>query len=105
MRFNSLPYLRRSRVAAIIATAVFCVIATHISAESVVFREYDIKAAYLYNFIKYVDWPPQGLPDPTGTITIGLLGENPFGPVIHTLDGKMAKGRKVAVKENVGPAE
>lgn len=73
--------------------------------ESAVLREYEIKAAYLYNFIKYIEWPPPGLPPGLDTITIGVLGENPFGPTLATLNGKMAKDRKLVVKENLSPAE
>ena len=38
-----------------------------------------IKAAYLYNFIKYVDWPSYG-----DTITIGVLGYDPFGTALRS---------------------
>ena len=111
MRFNPVLFLRRPRrllqrpLNKLALVLGLCLCATQITAEGVIFREYDIKAAYLYNFIKYVEWPSQGLPDRSETITIGLLGENPFGPVIHSLNGKMAKGGKVTVKENVSLAE
>ena len=45
-------------------------------------REYEIKAAYLYNFINYIDWVDQSLVPAGGTITIGVFGENPFGPAL-----------------------
>jgi hypothetical protein len=62
-------------------------------------REYEIKAAYLYNFINYIDWPEQSLPAAGGTITIGVVGDNPFGPALLPLNGKKIKGRTLAVKE------
>src|SRR4051794_1804689 len=62
-------------------------------------REYEIKAAYLYNFINYIEWPDQSLPPAGGTITIGVLGENPFGGALAPLNGKQTKGRTLAVKE------
>src|SRR5258706_3362070 len=71
---------------------------TH-AAENLTLREYEIKAAYLYNFIKYIDWPAQAFPPDSQTITIGVIGENPFGPALATLNGKMVKDRKVVVKE------
>jgi len=71
------------------------------SAEGAVAREYEIKAAYLYNFIKYIDWPAQGLPTGSDTITIGVIGGNPFGPALAPLNGKMVKGRKLVIKEAV----
>ncbi len=60
--------------------------------------EYQIKAAYLYNFAKFVEWPsPAGeLPDP---IVVGVLGKDPFGPVLEeTLLGKSVNGRPFVVR-------
>jgi uncharacterized protein DUF4154 len=73
--------------------AVFS-LAPALRAQSASQREYEIKAAYLYNFIKYVDWPSYG-----DTITIGVLGGNPFGPALAPLNGKIVKGRRVVVRE------
>jgi hypothetical protein len=40
--------------------------------------EYQIKAAFLFNFAKFVEWPPEAFIDRTSPIVIGILGENPF---------------------------
>jgi hypothetical protein len=69
-------------------------LAPGLRAQSAMQREYEIKAAYLYNFIKYVDWPSYG-----DTITIGVLGGNPFGPALAPLNGKIVKGRRLLIKE------
>lgn len=68
--------------------------AQRVSAENLSSREYEIKAAYLFNFIKYVDWPSAG-----DTITIGVLGSNPFGTALTPLNGKVVKGRRLLIKE------
>lgn len=41
--------------------------------------EYQIKAAFLFNFAKYVEWPAATFPSETSPIVIGVLGENVFG--------------------------
>jgi YfiR/HmsC-like len=41
--------------------------------------EYRIKAAFLYNFAKFIKWPPQTFAGPESPIVIGVLGENVFG--------------------------
>lgn len=64
------------------------------TAQSLSSREYEIKAAFLYNFIKYIDWPRSG-----DTITIGVLGGNPFGSALVPLNGKVVKGHRVIVRE------
>lgn len=58
--------------------------------------EYQVKAAFLYNFMKFVDWPSDGLNSP-GTITLGILGHDPFDDALEEIKGKNAKGRKVVV--------
>jgi hypothetical protein len=62
-------------------------------------RESAIKAAYLFNFIKYIDWPPDVLGPQDSEIHLGVLGENPFGKALQTLEGKMVKGRRLSVRE------
>ena len=55
--------------------------------------EYQVKAAYLYNFTKFVDWPPDsfGEGDP---LTICIAGRNPFGSALSTtIAGETLAGR------------
>jgi hypothetical protein len=42
-------------------------------------REYDLKAAFLFNFARYVEWPPESFRGDHAPIMIGILGEDPFG--------------------------
>src|SRR6266581_9797133 len=80
---------------ALLGVACICFQVPHqASAQSLSSREYEIKAAYLYNFIKYVDWPSYG-----DNITIGVLGGNPFGTALAPLNGKVVKGRRLLIKE------
>ncbi|HEY3175540.1 MAG TPA: YfiR family protein [Candidatus Polarisedimenticolia bacterium] len=60
--------------------------------------EYQIKAAFLYNFAKFVEWPPPAFDD-DAPLTIGLLGEDPFGGAIdQAIEGKVVNGRGLALK-------
>jgi hypothetical protein len=74
--------------------AAFLQSTANVLAQGTSSREYQIKAAYLYNFIKYIDWPSS-----KDTITIGIFGENPFGSALAPLNGKTAKGRRVVIKQ------
>jgi hypothetical protein len=63
------------------------------------FHEYQIKAAFLYNFARFVNWPEEAFAGPDTPISIGILGNDPFG--IHldlTLRDKTVKGRNLVVK-------
>jgi len=44
--------------------------------------EYQVKAAFLFNFAKFVDWPPASFASPQAPFSICLLGKDPFGPAI-----------------------
>ena len=62
--------------------------------------EYQLKAAFLYNFAKFVEWPPPAFGGQADPITICIVGQNPFG---HTLEdavvGKQVGGRPFLVRE------
>jgi hypothetical protein len=58
--------------------------------------EYQVKAAFLYNFMKFVEWPSDGLSN-AGTLTLGILGKDPFGDALDVVRDKTAKGRRVVV--------
>jgi YfiR/HmsC-like len=63
------------------------------------FSEYQVKAAFLYNFTKFVDWPPQPAGDPRKTFTICVLGDDPFrGDLEKIVEGKSLNGRAMAIR-------
>ena len=37
--------------------------------------EADLKAAFLYNFTKFVDWPADAFPDSDAPIHVGIFGD------------------------------
>jgi hypothetical protein len=59
---------------------------------AVINREYAIKAAFLYQFLNYVEWPADAFAEDTGPFIIGVHGTNPFGSVLN----QIAKDKKVA---------
>jgi YfiR/HmsC-like len=86
-------------VSLLLALLAALICPTGLNAGSAMQREYEIKAAYLYNFINYIDWPENAFPPAGGTITIGIVGSNPFGMALDALNGKQVKGRTVALKQ------
>src|SRR6058998_4115286 len=68
--------------------------------------EYQVKAAFLFNFAKFVEWPPQAFPDPASPFTIGVVGDNPFGDDLErTLRNKAVNGHPIAAKQVKAPSE
>jgi hypothetical protein len=65
--------------------------------------DYEVKAAFLYSFAKYVQWPAD-LADPSFVITV--LGDDPFQGVLDdALRGKQADSRRVVLKRTRHPEE
>jgi YfiR/HmsC-like len=65
--------------------------------------EYQVKAAFLVNFLKFVDWPAAASDSPW---VIGILGHDPFAGVVEdTVRGKMVSGRRVEVRHYARPAD
>ena len=46
--------------------------------------EYAVKAAYLYNFVKFVEWPPGAFRNEYVPFLIGILGDDPFGDLLDS---------------------
>ena len=68
--------------------------------------EYEVKAAFLFNFTKFVEWPPKVFPDANAPFIIGVLGEDPFGDALEkTLSGQVVKGRRVEIRRSRRPEE
>lgn len=62
--------------------------------------EYQIKAAFIFNFAKFVEWPPEALPPPSLPMVIGILGDNPFGADFQqTMQKKSINNHPLIVKE------
>jgi hypothetical protein len=61
-------------------------------------REYQLKAAVLFNFTQFVEWPATALPTGADPWIIGVLGENPFGTYLEELvSGEKMNGHGVII--------
>ena len=68
--------------------------------------EYQVKAAFLYNFARFVEWPPAA--DGAAPFVVTVLGRDPFGTVLDdtfrgkTVDARQVVVRRVSRSEDVG---
>ena len=69
-----------------------------VSAEKKPSPEYLIKAAFLFNFAKFVEWPADAFKDNLSSINLYILGTDPFGPALDTLKNKTIKERPFKIK-------
>ena len=52
--------------------------------------EYQIKAAFIFNFARFIEWPPQAFADTTSPFVIGILGESTFRDDLQKTIGNKA---------------
>lgn len=62
-------------------------------------RQYQIKAVFLYNFTKFVDWSVPAFPDENAPLVIGILGEDPFGSYLdEVIAGEKLKDHPLLIQ-------
>ncbi len=81
-------------IAILLVLGILC----NVYGESHTIGEYRIKAAFLYNFAKFVDWPKKGIDEQSEAFVIGIIGEDPFGSEIEVIKGKSVKGMALKVR-------
>jgi len=68
--------------------------------------DYEVKAAYLYNFGRFVEWPAKVAAAQSGHFTVCVLGQDPFGPSLDTtLAGETIGGKSIVAKRISNPQE
>ena len=67
--------------------------------------DYDVKAAYLYNFARFVEWPVN-VASTSDSFTVCVLGQDPFGPALDaTRAGEKIGGKRATAKRISTPKE
>ena len=96
-----------TRVAPLRTIGAMCAMVLSVSAAAVVpvfsavsmSLEYDVKAAFLLNFTKFVEWPPSAFAAADAPLTICILGDDPFGRAIDEIvAGESIGGHRIAVE-------
>ena len=86
-----MAFLSPTEMAPILSLCLLLGAALQLSAQAPAFDEYQVKAAFLYNFAKFVEWPPGAFASPNDPIGICIVGQNPFGSTLEN----MVQGKKV----------
>jgi hypothetical protein len=61
--------------------------------------EYQVKAAFLYNFTQFVEWPAEAFAAPDAPLVIGILGQDPFENYLDdVVRGEKSGGHPIVVK-------
>ncbi len=96
---SALPYQGRCIVLAWVAASLLFFTTAASAALPEASKEYQVKAAFLYNFTKFVEWPGGRYDSPEAPIVIVVLGRSPFGGALAAaVEGRQAGGRAIVVR-------
>jgi hypothetical protein len=98
-----LPYKRRGLGPRLTAAAITWLLATlpSVQAQHSKPTEYEVKATYLYNFIRFVEWPEKVTQAQSGSFVICVLGKDPFGPALNAILADEATAGKTVVAQRI----
>jgi hypothetical protein len=74
-------------------------------------REYKVKAAFIYNFARFIEWPPEVFPNSEAPFVVAVVGADPFdGALEQVVSGKKIGARRVEIRhfdsiDNIGPCQ
>lgn len=97
---------RRGAVASALAAGLLLLAAPAARALDQSAGEYEVKAAFLYNFAKFVEWPESAFTDPRAGLTVCVAGEDPFGDILdRTVLGKTVATRQLDLRRLREPTD
>src|ERR1700733_4470639 len=86
------------RVLWVLGVVALCL--SGVSAQSPTAGEYQVKATFLYNFAKFVEWRPSSFADASAPLRICVFGQDPFGEELRSITKeKTVNGRKLEVSQ------
>ena len=90
-----LARLQKNIVQAMYVAFLCCIfVAPTVWADPAIDKIHQIEAAYLYNILKFVDWPEANIQLP---LTLCVYGDNPFGGLLETLENRMVAERNIKI--------
>jgi hypothetical protein len=99
LRGPARSFVYRWALAAMILSA-YALSPSRVAAQAESVAEYQVKAAFLFNFAKFVDWPESSFADARAPIVIGILGDSPFGDDFDRIvTGQLVKGRTIRISK------
>ena len=102
MRRRLHPRGRPGAIAAVcLATVAMIGVNQPAQAQDRVARSHEIKAAFLYNFAKFTEWPQAQ----SATTNICLFGEDPIWDPLQSIAGRIAQGRPIKVRRGTALPE
>jgi hypothetical protein len=98
-RGESTRAIRRAAAAVILAMLLPAVGRGAVQPQRTAAQEYDLKAAFLFNFAQFVEWPAEAFAQGDTPIVIGILGDDPFGNSLDEIvEGETIRNHPLVVR-------
>ncbi|HEU4778433.1 MAG TPA: YfiR family protein [Steroidobacteraceae bacterium] len=102
MRLVAIASLLRSIVRSLLLAALLATPAQSLAAPS----EYQVKAVFLFNFSRFIEWPASTFSDAQSPFVVGVFGHDPFGTDLDkVVKGETVKGHPLVVRRIRNAAE
>ena len=96
----------RQQILACLVLVFLSVLARPLAAQEIQVSEADVKAAFLFNFTKFIEWPPEAFPREDSKVEVGVYGDEEFTQTLRTLlADKKAHGRPFVVRRLINVAD
>jgi hypothetical protein len=93
-------YCRSSgRLSAVFVALAMATYSAAVASEPGQVKEYQLKAAFLYNFGKFIDWPPDAFSESGDRFNLCVFGNEAFELTRETLGGKSIRGHTVEIRK------
>jgi uncharacterized protein DUF4154 len=76
----------------------FALFPMRMSAQGYLSEEYELKAAILFNLVKFVEWPPTAYSGAEAPIVLCTVGRDPFGSALDQFAGDTVNGRHMVIR-------
>jgi hypothetical protein len=86
------------KIIALIVVSAIILAPFHLCAQQPDFSEYEVKAGFMYNFPKFIEWPGDTISDSNKAITLCVVGADPFGKALGVIDDKTVQNRRLEIK-------
>jgi YfiR/HmsC-like len=94
--------LKRAKFIAAVALLLMSPLRFATSSQS----EYALKAVFLYNFCRFIDWPDSAFASPNEPLTIGIIGDDPFGSLLNeAIEGEKYHNRPIRIDHFRAPGD
>jgi len=77
------------------------VLSTKAYAGNILAKEYYVKAAFLYNFARLIEWPTTAFPTETSPFHLCFIGKEPFDSALRSIRNKKINGRSLIIHRGI----